>query len=199
MIFITGDNPTAIPRDCLAVAFQPISRIVCGRTRQFRQAMLKLVLNCLPSVSHMQVLGLDLGIASCGWAVTKLEDADPHLVCAGVRCFDAPLVDKTGEPKSAQRRAARGQRRVIRRRAQRMNALRAVLTDRMEQETPWRRRPGAFARASEIPGVCVHARWIVSCRTMNLPSCSVTSPATAVSAPTPNATQAPTRLTKPQK
>ena len=37
------------------------------------------------------------------------------------------LVDKTGEPKSAQRRAARGQRRVIRRRRQRMNKVRKLL------------------------------------------------------------------------
>ncbi|MFN3659400.1 MAG: type II CRISPR RNA-guided endonuclease Cas9 [Pseudolabrys sp.] len=74
-----------------------------------------------------RILGLDLGIASCGWGVIEVNAAGGGVVAAGVRCFDAPLVDKTGEPKSAQRRAARGQRRVIRRRRQRMNAIRKLL------------------------------------------------------------------------
>ncbi|MGO9743229.1 MAG: type II CRISPR RNA-guided endonuclease Cas9 [Roseiarcus sp.] len=75
----------------------------------------------------MRILGIDLGIASCGWAVIELETEPPRIVGAGARCFDAPLVDKTGEPKSAARRMARGQRRVIRRRTQRMNAIRRIL------------------------------------------------------------------------
>lgn len=79
-----------------------------------------------------RILGLDLGIASCGWGVLEI-DANPgkrgHIVAAGVRCFDAPLVDKTGAPKSSVRRSARGQRRVIRRRRQRMNAVRKLLFD----------------------------------------------------------------------
>jgi CRISPR-associated endonuclease Csn1 len=74
-----------------------------------------------------RILGIDLGIASCGWAVIEFGEPDGRIVAAGVRCFDAPLVDKTGEPKSAQRRGARGQRRVIHRRRQRMNAVRALL------------------------------------------------------------------------
>lgn len=74
-----------------------------------------------------RILGVDLGIASCGWGVIETSEADGKIVAAGVRMFDAPLVDKTGEPKSAQRRAARGQRRVIRRRRQRMNAVRKLL------------------------------------------------------------------------
>lgn len=78
----------------------------------------------------VRILGVDLGIASCGWGVIETRDEegkDGLVAAAGVRCFDAPLVDKTGEPKSAQRRAARGARRVIRRRRQRMNAVRALL------------------------------------------------------------------------
>jgi CRISPR-associated endonuclease Csn1 len=74
-----------------------------------------------------RVLGIDIGIASCGWGVIELAEPDGKVVAAGVRCFDAPLVDKTGEPKSAVRRAARGQRRVIRRRRQRMNQVRRLL------------------------------------------------------------------------
>lgn len=75
-----------------------------------------------------RILGIDLGIASCGWGVIDAgDDKGGSIVGAGVRCFDAPLVDKTGEPKSAQRRAARGARRVIRRRRQRMNKVRKLL------------------------------------------------------------------------
>jgi CRISPR-associated endonuclease Csn1 len=75
-----------------------------------------------------RVLGIDLGIASCGWAAIEVGDKD-GIVAVGVRCFDAPLVDKTGEPKSAARRVARGQRRVIQRRRQRMNAVRTLLSE----------------------------------------------------------------------
>jgi CRISPR-associated endonuclease Csn1 len=76
---------------------------------------------------RQRVLGVDLGIASCGWGVIEVADGAGTIVAAGVRYFDAPLVDKTGEPKSATRRSARGQRRVIRRRRQRMNAVRKLL------------------------------------------------------------------------
>jgi CRISPR-associated endonuclease Csn1 len=80
-----------------------------------------------------RVLGIDLGIASCGWGVIEVRDkagsifAKDGKPAVGVRCFDSPLVYKTGEPKDAQRRSARGQRRVIRRRRQRMNAIRDLL------------------------------------------------------------------------
>ncbi|MCC6949629.1 MAG: type II CRISPR RNA-guided endonuclease Cas9 [Bradyrhizobiaceae bacterium] len=75
----------------------------------------------------VRVLGLDVGIASCGWGGIQVGDNSGQVIGAGVRTFDAPLVDKTGEPKSAERRRARGQRRVIRRRTQRMNAIRKLL------------------------------------------------------------------------
>jgi CRISPR-associated endonuclease Csn1 len=78
-------------------------------------------------VDQQRILGLDVGIASCGWAAIELNGNGSSVIAAGVRCFDAPLVDKTGEPKSAQRRLARGQRRVTRRRRQRMNAVRKLL------------------------------------------------------------------------
>ncbi len=73
-----------------------------------------------------RILGIDLGIASLGWGVIEVGGGG-KIIATGVRCFDAPLIDKTGEPKSAARRAARGQRRVIRRRRQRMNAVRTLL------------------------------------------------------------------------
>ncbi len=57
-----------------------------------------------------RILGIDLGIASCGWGVIEVGEAVGNIIATGVRCFDAPLIDKTGEPKSAARRTARGQR-----------------------------------------------------------------------------------------
>ncbi len=74
-----------------------------------------------------RILGLDVGIASCGWAVLEMNGDGGGIVAAGARCFDPPLVPKTGEPKSAGRRTARGQRRVIHRRRLRMNRVRELL------------------------------------------------------------------------
>ncbi len=76
-----------------------------------------------------RILGLDVGIASCGWGIISVGDSDGGVVAAGVRCFDAPLVEKTGEPKSASRRTARGQRRIVRRRRQRMDSVRRLLNE----------------------------------------------------------------------
>jgi CRISPR-associated endonuclease Csn1 len=51
-------------------------------------------------------------------------DRETPLIEAGVRMFDAPETDKTRTPTAAVRRLHRGQRRVIRRRRQRMTELR---------------------------------------------------------------------------
>ncbi|MGH6715869.1 MAG: type II CRISPR RNA-guided endonuclease Cas9, partial [Bradyrhizobium sp.] len=91
-----------------------------------------------------RILGLDLGIASCGWGVIEVDEADGSIIAAGVRCFDAPLIDKTGAPKSAARRTARGQRRIIRRRRQRMNVIRRLL---FEHGVLADRSPDALHRA----------------------------------------------------
>lgn len=68
-------------------------------------------------------LGLDLGIGSCGWALVTEES----LVALGTRTFDVPETDKERTPTNQLRRVARGMRRVIRRRRQRMNEVRALL------------------------------------------------------------------------
>lgn len=112
----------------------------------------------------VRVLGLDVGIASCGWGIIDIEGKE--IVAAGVRCFDAPLVDKTGEPKSAGRRLARGQRRVIRRRRQRLKAVRRLLCENgllssahagalqiaareVRPDSPWSLRAAALERKLE--------------------------------------------------
>lgn len=78
------------------------------------------------------VFGIDLGIASCGWAVLKMPDSSGHdagkgeILAAGSWCFDAPEEDKTRTPKNQTRRTFRLQRRTIRRRQQRMDAIRKL-------------------------------------------------------------------------
>lgn len=80
------------------------------------------------------IFGFDLGIASIGWAAVKMSDptasdtdaAAPdnrpvgEILGAGVRCFDQAQ-------SAADRRVARGARRRIRHRAQRMRDIRKIL------------------------------------------------------------------------
>ena len=83
------------------------------------------------------IIGLDLGIASVGWACVAVdiftdkdgkEQAQPiGLIDCGVRCFAAAEEPKTGESLNAARRAARSQRRTIKRRASRMREVRKLL------------------------------------------------------------------------
>lgn len=68
-------------------------------------------------------LGVDLGIGSCGWALTT----DASLIALGSRTFDVPETAKERTPTNQLRRISRGLRRVTARRRQRMNAVRALL------------------------------------------------------------------------
>lgn len=63
------------------------------------------------------ILGLDLGIASIGWAVRNLDN--PSIEDLGVRVFERGETSN-GKPLNVERRGARGSRRTIRRRAKRM-------------------------------------------------------------------------------
>ncbi len=71
-------------------------------------------------------LGIDLGIASCGWAVISQNDAGGEIAAWGARMFDAPETDKERTPTNQLRRGFRGMRRVLRRRRQRMNEIRKL-------------------------------------------------------------------------
>ena len=82
----------------------------------------------------MKILGIDGGIASIGWAVIELDrdDGDApmgNVLGAGVRTFEAPETDKERTPKNQLRRQFRGQRRVVKRRRQRMNDIRTLFSD----------------------------------------------------------------------
>jgi CRISPR-associated endonuclease Csn1 len=87
--------------------------------------------------------GIDLGIASCGWAVIRQpREGEGEIVGMGVWMFDAPETAKERTPTNQIRRTARGMRRVIDRRRQRMNALRKLfhahgLIEGEEKNTLW--------------------------------------------------------------
>ncbi len=75
------------------------------------------------------VFGLDLGIASCGWAVLRQPThAGEASVIEGLGswCFDAPENPKDRTPKNQERRGFRLLRRVLRRRCQRMADIRGL-------------------------------------------------------------------------
>lgn len=78
----------------------------------------------------MRIFGLDGGIASIGWAVLDIDDSGQTIVAAGVRTFDPPETDRERTPTNAIRRLHRGQRRVIRRRRQRMSAIRRLFREK---------------------------------------------------------------------
>lgn len=71
------------------------------------------------------VFGLDIGIASIGWAAVE-EIQEIPLLGLGSRIFVSAEVPKTGESLAKPRREARGMRRRIRRRAHRMWRIRQL-------------------------------------------------------------------------
>lgn len=114
----------------------------------------------------MRVLGLDSGIASIGWALIEVEnpagdeDARGRILGAGVWMFEPPE-EKTqngSRSKSEIRQNFRSQRRVLRRRRQRMAEIRRMfvrrgLLPRADRDAlrlpgldPWRLRAEALER-----------------------------------------------------
>jgi CRISPR-associated endonuclease Csn1 len=114
-----------------------------------------------------RILGIDLGIASCGWAVIEVAGDSGKIIAAGVRCWEAPEAPKTREPKNQERRRIRGQRRVIRRRRQRMNSLRQLFADsgllptalpealKVQGLDPWRARAEGLDRLLTPPELAI--------------------------------------------
>ena len=102
-----------------------------------------------------RILGLDIGIGSCGWAVLEPETVDPgtgevtgepRIVGCGARCFEVPEEPDTKELKNKGRRMARGQRRVTRRRRRRLSELKRLLAE-SGLPLPGELPPGALADA----------------------------------------------------
>lgn len=75
------------------------------------------------------ILGLDIGIASIGWAMVEIdEEENPiRLIDFGVRIFERAEVPKTGDSLAMARRLARSVRRLTRRRAHRLLRARRLL------------------------------------------------------------------------
>ena len=75
--------------------------------------------------------GIDLGIASCGWAVLRTPEGDQpgEIVALGSWMFDKPETAKEKTPTNQLRRGARLLRRVIRRRRNRMAVLRRLFRE----------------------------------------------------------------------
>lgn len=74
-------------------------------------------------------LGLDIGIASIGWAVlgNDLDGTPNRIIDLGVRIFDKAEVENTGESLAAPRRDARSARRRLRRHRHRLERIRYLL------------------------------------------------------------------------
>ena len=71
-----------------------------------------------------QILGLDIGSNSIGWALLNEENDKPSKITAiGSRIFSKAVEDKTPTPKNEARRNARLARRVIQRRSRRKSRM----------------------------------------------------------------------------
>ena len=109
------------------------------------------------------ILGLDIGIASVGWAMVEIDDKENpiRLIDLGVRVFERAEVPKTGDSLAAARRSARSIRRIIRRRAHRLLRTRRLLKHegvlkpedfdengfiKLLPNTPWQLRAAALDR-----------------------------------------------------
>lgn len=109
------------------------------------------------------ILGLDIGIASVGWAMVEIdEEENPiRLIDLGVRVFERAEVPKTGDSLAAARRLARSVRRLTRRRAHRLLRARRLLKRegilqaadfdengliKLLPNTPWQLRAAALDR-----------------------------------------------------
>lgn len=77
-------------------------------------------------------IGLDIGIASVGWAVLQnnSQDEPVHIVDMGVRIFDKAEQPKTGESLAAPRRDARSTRRRLRRRKHRLDRIKWLFQEK---------------------------------------------------------------------
>lgn len=76
-----------------------------------------------------RILGLDIGIASVGWAVINYNKEDMgqnHIIKSGVRIFTQAEHPKDGSSLAMPRRLARGARRTLKRKRQRMKSIKRL-------------------------------------------------------------------------
>lgn len=120
-------------------------------------------------------LGLDIGIASIGWAVlgNDLDGTPNRIIDLGVRVFESAEVQKTGESLAAPRRDARSARRRLRRHRHRLERIRYLLVqqgvltqeemthlyDKSDMVSPYQLRTEGLDRllnAQEFSKVLIH-------------------------------------------
>jgi len=119
-------------------------------------------------IHENRTLGIDLGIASCGWAVIEQDkDGGGRIVAMGSRTWDAPETDKERTPTNQLRRGHRGMRRVLKRRRQRMSEIRRLFRNhglievqgptglRIAQLDPWSLRAEGLERKLTGPELAV--------------------------------------------
>ena len=77
-------------------------------------------------------IGLDIGIASVGWAIVALDENERPcgIIRMGSRIFEKAEQPKTGESLAAPRREARSARRRLRRHRHRNERIRYMLIRR---------------------------------------------------------------------
>lgn len=119
------------------------------------------------NIQENRTLGIDLGIASCGWAVIERDENGGRIVAMGARTWDAPETDKERTPTNQLRRMHRGMRRVIKRRRLRMNAIRKLFREhglievqgqtglRIGMLDPWELRAAGLDRKLTGPELAV--------------------------------------------
>ena len=73
-------------------------------------------------------IGLDIGVSSVGWSVVDCDEkGEPiRIVDLGARVFDVAEVPKTGAALAEERRLARGNRRRLRRKAERLSRIKKL-------------------------------------------------------------------------
>lgn len=82
-----------------------------------------------------RILGLDIGIASVGWAVIEYDKENRNnnkIIKSGVRIFTQAENPKNGKSLAEPRRLARSARRTLKRKRQRMKAIKRLLIDRLK-------------------------------------------------------------------
>lgn len=82
-----------------------------------------------------RILGLDIGIASVGWAVVEYDKEDVtqnKIIKSGVRIFTQAENPKNGKSLAEPRRLARGARRTLKRKRQRMKAIKWLFIDTLD-------------------------------------------------------------------
>lgn len=127
------------------------------------KSLLFLNLSELDVYMSRRILGLDIGVASVGWA---LIEENKRIIDLGVRTFKKAETDKTGEPLNLIRRESRLSRRRIFRRAQRLKKLLSFFISEnlisnsseillnQNNENPWQLRNDALTKLLNQNQLC---------------------------------------------